>query len=150
MIIVCYLHSHAPVSPCHKPLCRVKSRRSITFPFLFFPLQVVLPLFELNSDIPGNSAIKNTAEEDTSKLSNLYSCPTAGSTVIISDRYFHKLFFTMKHALAIYITVNGEFLFTKNKICSIRRTVLNSMQGSQRYTRIHSKCIYQFNCWWKG
>lgn len=64
--------------------------------------------FELNSDIPGNRAIENTAEGDISKLSSLYSCPTAGSTVIISDKYFHNLFFTVGHALAIYITFSGE------------------------------------------
>lgn len=101
----------------------------------------------LDPNIPDNRAIKNTAEEDISKLSNLYSCLTAGSTVIIPDRYFHNLFFTMQHVLAIYITVSGEFLFTKNKIRSIRRAVLNSVQGSQRYARIHSKFIHQFNYW---
>lgn len=64
--------------------------------------------FELNSDFPDNRPIENTAEGDTSKLSSLYSCLTAGSTVIISDSYFHNLFFTMEHALAIYITSSGE------------------------------------------
>lgn len=44
MIILCFLHSHAGVSPCHKPLCKVKCRRSITFPFPL-PPQVILSLF---------------------------------------------------------------------------------------------------------
>lgn len=64
--------------------------------------------FELNSCITGNRAIENIAEGHTSKLSSLYSCPMAGSTVIISDRYFYNLFFTMEHALAIYITLSRE------------------------------------------
>lgn len=64
--------------------------------------------FELNSDFPGNRVIENTAEGGISKLFSLYSCLTAGSTVIISDSYFHNLFFTMEHALTLYITSSGE------------------------------------------
>lgn len=48
----------------------------------------------------------------------------------------------MKHALAIYITVSGEFLFTKNKICSIRRTICSTICKAHKDTQEITTNLY--------
>lgn len=63
---------------------------------------------EFSSDIPDNPTIGNADEGDTRRLPRLYSSLTAGSTVILSDRHFPNVLFTLEHALAIHIMFNRD------------------------------------------